>query len=80
MILDENNDLHIILWDVSCTVHVKIEPLHISRRHVSTLVVDVFFLLQICTYEGAVFAQMWLFVHLWFLHISRLHSPSYLNN
>ena len=30
------------LWDV-CTFHVKIVPLHIWRRHVCTLVVDVFF-------------------------------------
>ena len=37
------------LWDVSCTFHVNIEPLHIWRRHVC-IVVDVF--LQICTYEG----------------------------
>ena len=60
LILDENNDLH-ILWDVSCTFHVKIEPLHIWRRHVCILAVDVF--LKICTFEGAVFAQMWLFAH-----------------
>ena len=45
-----------------CTFHVKIEHLHIWRRHVCTLVVDV--LLQICTFEGALFVQMWLFAHL----------------
>ena len=70
LILDENNYLHIILWDV-CTFHVKIEPLHIWRRHVCT-VVDVFFLntdlhiwgrrvctnVVVCTFEGKMFAQM----------------------
>ena len=75
-----------ILWDV-CTFHVKIEPLHIWRRHVCTLVVDG--VLLICTFDGAVFAQMWLFAHfegkmfaqmclfahLWYFQISRLHTP-----
>ena len=49
-------------WRWVCTFHVKIEPLHIWGRHVCTLVVDVF--LQICTFVGAVFAQIGLFAHL----------------
>ena len=28
----------------------------------------------VCTFEGKIFAQMWLFAHLWFLHISPLHT------
>ena len=65
------------LWEV-CTFHVKIEHLHIWRRHVCTIVVDVF--LKICTFEGNMFAQMWLFGHLrFFAHFTapqpaRLHT------
>ena len=61
LILDEKQRFaH--LWDV-CTFHVKIEPLHIWRRHVCTLAVDVF--LQICTFEGAVFATKCGCLHIW---------------
>ena len=28
----------------------------------------------VCTFEGEMFAQMWLFAHLCFLHVSRLHK------
>ena len=64
------------LWDVSCTFHIKIEPLHIWWRHVCTLAVDVYFTdlhiwgrrvctnVVVCTFEGKMFAQMWLFAHL----------------
>ena len=66
--IDEYNGLHNNLWDV-CTFHVKIDPLHISRRDVCTLMVDVYIFLQICTnvgvctFEGEMFAQMWVFAH-----------------
>ena len=45
-----------------CTFHVKFYICTFWRRHVCTLVVDVF--IQICTFEDALFVQMWLFAHL----------------
>ena len=56
--------LHISGWCIFLIFFIT--DLHIWGRRVCTNVV-------VCTFEGKMFAQMWLFAILWFLHISRLH-------